>query len=95
MTLDERTRPYREEMNANLDQLFEVAQWLRENPNAEKELRREKFATWRKLSRENEVISRLWDTAREQWLRSRMNRPASVGEVAPEVLRNVAQRRDG
>lgn len=90
MTLDARTRPFREEIERNVSEIFELARWIEENPNAREDLRREKFASWRALERENDTLERLWDERRERWLKSRMERPARVGEVAASVVAQIA-----
>jgi hypothetical protein len=86
VTLDARTRPLREEIEANIAEIFELVRWLEENPHAREDLRREKFAAWRNLERENAQIERMWDESRERWLKQRMNRPASVAELVSEVV---------
>lgn len=90
MRLEACTRPYIEEMDGNLDQVMELAKWLRENPNAHADLRREKFAAWRKLTREDVKLVHLISETIKQWMKTRMNRPVLMAEVIPEVLRNVA-----
>lgn len=91
MTLEARTRPYREEISANLQQMLELGQWLLENPDARADLRAEKFAAWKKLERENVILERMWDESRENWIGSRMNRPVSAGEVARDVVQKLAE----
>lgn len=91
MTLEARVQPYRDEIESNCRQMLELAQWLVENPHARDDLRREKFATWRKLERESAILEQMWDKSRDDWLRGRMNGTATLADVLPDVVRYVTE----
>lgn len=68
MSLEERTSPYAEAIESNLDKIMEISRWLKANPHAHPELRRQKLKTWRALDMENDQIDIDWQSARERWI---------------------------
>lgn len=80
------TAMYRTRIDANIDAIFKIAEWIRDNPNCRPDMKQDKLRLWDALARENAMLGERWDETRDRWLKERLNQPRRAGDVADELI---------